>query len=279
MLSDYVSQLEILFWYAESLLAWPDLAASDQNHRLMKARNLFFRSDAPLEAVDLLGNSSMTEIPHHGFLHDTYTRSVVRDRIQGGLTWTSWLEDVAGVRYSPTLLDSGRNGLHPLLKVTATNDSSKFLRALRERWPGSYAADYARYSTSTTVSSDIRNTKIDCLNGKSLPLSETILPRAEALAKSEGCNLREHLPFISLGQLLVDVGDESWSFLRSFEVLCDADLGFHFRMLDALKGSQRPEDRNELALFEIYDGLVRHTTLGDANMIKVGLHRNSHGSC
>ena len=267
---DFVRQFEILFWFGHTWgFGSQDLVAIDERKVERKAKKLFFRSTQAYHAADLLGQSPITAIPGYGFLRSRYIKSPVRDFIRNGKTWSSWLENVAGVRNYPGLFDEDHRKLHPWLMITARNDSSKFLAALRTHWKASYSLSYQLFSSTSTIKQEVRQTLVHCRNGQTCELSNAVLPSPEAVSKSQDFGVEGHLLFVSLPGDAFKSGPEPWSFLQMFGVVCETNLEFHFKVLESLKTRQLSTDRKYDAVNKAYESIVQFAKLGDAELLQV----------
>lgn len=269
-LRDYVQRFELLFWFGSTPpRGSPDLKAVSENNVVFRTTKLFFRSPAAYDAADLLGEAPITDVPFYHFIDATYTDSSVRDFFRHRRSWMQWLENVAGVRYYPELLDENRKLLHPLLKVAARDNSPKFLAALKEHWQGSYSSTFSLYSGSSTIRKQISEMLVRCRNGQTCRLSSTILPTSDAIARARDYGVEEHIQLLSLPPDAPVSDIRTWDFLRAFGVICETNLNFHFKVLEALTQRQLARDREPGAIIKVYRSIVQTSTLGDSALLKV----------
>ena len=283
-ISDYVQRFEVLFWFNGVSMfggfGTQELWAVDEKPMVKIGKKLFFRSPKAYDAADLLCQTPIADLPRYGFIHDLYIKSPVRDFRRHSVTWQHWLENAVGVRYYPELLDEGHRVLHPLLKITARDDSAKFLAALKEHWKDSYAQTYQRYSVSSSIKTQLRDLTVHCCNGQTSQLSDTILPSPEAISKSRDFGVESQLLLLSLPSDAFASGVDDWSFLGQFGVICEPNLSFHFKALESLRLRVPPRDRKHDAITRVYRSIVNVAKLGDAAVLQVrvfsGIDNPSH---
>ena len=263
LIRDFVRQLEILFWFGRNPVS---LKAIDEDRKRRPSERLFFRTGTPYDALDLLGQTSITDLPvGYGFIHDLYLTSVVCNSLKNGVTWMQWLERHARVRSYPQLMNESKSELHPLLRLTAREDSSKFIAALHAHWPQSYEEEFSRYSSR--IKSVLQETEVLCQNGQKKPLSKTILPTPEMMKRSLECGVQELLPFLIVPDNAFASGIQSWIFLRLLGVISEVNLDFCFTILDCLKDCTLPQDRLRQAAIQAYKTIGDISTLGDSDRL------------
>lgn len=267
---DYVQRFELLFWFGSTpRVGSPNLKAVSENNIVFRTTKLFFRSPGAYHAADLLGEAPITDVPDNNFINATYTDSIVGDFFRHGRSWMQWLENVARVRYYPELLDEDRKSLHPLLKVAARDNSPKFLAALREHWRDSYSQMFSLCSASSLIRGQISQMITRCRNGQTCALSNTLLPTSDAITKSHDFGVEDYIHLLSLPSDAHVSESGTWDFLRTFGVICETNLSFHFNVLEALKQRQLASDRKPQAIIKVYQSIVKISTLGDAALLKV----------
>jgi len=261
---DFVRQFEILFWFSKNPQI---LKAIDEDGQRRRLHRLFFRTAAPYDALDLLGQTPIKELPDgYGFIHDLYVTSVVRNSFKNGLIWMQWLER-HGVRSYPKLMNATKTGLHPLLQLTAREDSSKFIAALHAHWPRSYGGEFS--SCSLRIKGILKETEVQCQNGQRKPLSNTILPTPEIMRRSLEYGVQEFLPFLVVPDSAFASGIQSWNFLRLLGVVSEVNLDFCLTMLECLTdfGDRLPQDRLKQTEIQVYKTMGEISTLGDSDRL------------
>ncbi|KEF57389.1 uncharacterized protein A1O9_05306 [Exophiala aquamarina CBS 119918] len=268
-INDYVAQFQLLFWLGQKMPSTnSSFRACSEEREVMPSTRLFLRTNEQYEAQDLLGEQGIGKVKKYGFLHKNYTLIPAESiPIRKGQTWTSWLATCAGVRSFPSLLDDS-NQLHPLLNITALNNSAKFLGCLHRYWDTAY-----RWEQFSRIEKDLKSLLVTCQNGSRHSLCSTIFPTEALIQRSRKLGLELALPFLQLPENALLRGEDSWKFLQHFGVTDEANLHYYSLELAAAKEeleSNRNSDESWCfaTCAEIYESIAAAAPLGESQTVK-----------
>ncbi len=158
------------------------------------------------------------------YLHEDYVNAVGREIIINCRSWTAWLEEVAGVRRVPKLLNNRSDGLSKELQYIIDYRSDKLLGLLKCHW------NYYR-RMSDRIKEILQGSKILLENGRRKPMLETFLPLPTLKRIAVELHLSEKFPFLATTETVRDEELQDWTFVKGFCIGIDEDLEFYTQAL------------------------------------------------
>ncbi|KAG9951782.1 hypothetical protein KCU85_g2688, partial [Aureobasidium melanogenum] len=185
------------------------------------------------------------------FINSKYL-SAYHDKPQVQVRWLAWLQDCLGVHSIPRLTDRHNKTLSKEFEwIVATLSSRDWLACLNANWE-EYQLHKLPKPTDSRIPSEDARTKIgslqvDCTDGKTAKLSDTMLP-----------SLRSAFTTVSISGFhfldLLHEDDPQWLRLSAFGVVTTKDLNFCLLLL--LKLSQSATEPDKLIVLRLYRDIL-----------------------
>jgi hypothetical protein len=278
-LSDWLGDFEILFWFGERfeypVPSWSaahssyNLFAYCPDNKVRRTRQVLMPSDKTGDAENLLARTPKADYEHqYGFLNSAYLSSGVRDQFRHGCDWKSWLLR-CGIRAYPSLLEvDSTTSLNMLLKFAARDNSEVFLDGIKEHWRDDYCFHYRK------ILSQLQQITVQCRNGSSSPLKDTVLPTKELLEASSSLRLLDKIPFLKMSGLSQYPDLSDWGFLRDLGVTCEPTYEFYLIALRLLGDGDLPAGFDVTGTATIIYGSIGSSAgLKDSATLRVSMPR------
>ncbi|KAH0010046.1 hypothetical protein KCU78_g10474, partial [Aureobasidium melanogenum] len=185
------------------------------------------------------------------FIHPKYL-SAYHDKPQVQVRWLSWLRDCLGIHSIPQLADRHNKTLSKEFeRVAATLSSRDWLTCLIVNWEEYQLHKDPKSTDSRIPSAEVRakigSLQVDCTDGKTAKLKDTMLP-----------SLRSAFTTVSISGFhfldLLHEDDPRWSRLSAFEVVTTKDL--NFCLLLRFKLSQSATDPDKMIVLRLYRDIL-----------------------
>ena len=234
--SDAIRHLECLYRFLpkDHMSLAPQFRLVNQHGSLLKKHQyLYFPEDADEYSPAKLFRHD-THLPGHPvhYLHDDYLNAVNPDFIHNGRSWTSWLEEIVGVRRIPELCAKSSDALSKEFQYIIKYQSKKLLGLLRRGW-----SHYRRQMKEFTEE-ELRNSLVLLESGLFLeagcrtPLLRTFLPLPKLKETATELGIANAYPFIAISEIIQDRDRSEWTFLENLQIGMEDDLGFYLSALE-----------------------------------------------
>jgi hypothetical protein len=221
--------------------------------------DVYFESDDEHGIQRLISGESSLMIH---FIHPAYLKAVADSARRGDRSWKSWLEEVAGVRRIPRLIEpSNPCALSKVFLHIVQWCPEKLIGALQAHW-----SSYSSLMKPEIVAA-LENTPVPCENLGMSSLEMTYLPLPDLKDKAKQFGAERVLPFLQLPAQLTKDSEQCWKFLKVFNVGMEADIWFYLDVLHYLV-RDNPATEYRKGLFEIYKAIEAHSRADDYDAVR-----------
>lgn len=193
-------------------------------------------------------NPSVVHFIHPKYLTAYQSKNDLQER------WLTWLSECLGVHSIPRLADRHNKALSKEFEWMVINLSSReWLTCLKDNW-GEYQLNKVPKTSDARIPSQevrdkIGNLVVECTDGKTAKLNDTILPSLRSIVTSVSF---PGFHFLDLSH----EDDQEWHKLSCFGVITTRDLNFCVRLL--VKFSQNLAKPDKSAVARIYKDILMH---------------------
>lgn len=228
-----VAHIRYLYWFlpkAHSSLAPQVRLANQRGSLLREGQYMYFPNDEDDYSPTQLFKQD-AKLPGHpvNFLHGDYLEAVDPSIIRNGRSWTTWLEEVVGVRSIPELRATGHEGLSKEFRYIIKHRSDRLLGTLKSGW-----AVY-RPQISSILEEKLQNSNVRLENGGRTSLRRTFLPFPKLKQIAVELCIADACPFLAISDLLRDEDRLDWTFVRDLQVGIEENLDFYLSALETFK--------------------------------------------
>ena len=221
--------------------------------------DMYFESDDEYGIQRLISRGSSLTIH---FIHPAYLQAVADSARRGDRSWKSWLEEVAGVRRIPRLIE-------PSNSCTLSKVFLHIIQWCPEKLIGTLQAHWSSYSSlmKPEIVATLENTPVPCENLGMSSLKMTYLPLPDLKDKAKQFGAEGVLPFLQLPAQLTKDSEQCWKFLKVFKVGMEADIRFYIDVLRYLV-RDNPATEYRKGLFEVYKAIEAHSRVDDHDAVR-----------
>ncbi|KAI4184146.1 MAG: hypothetical protein L6R41_004954 [Letrouitia leprolyta] len=185
------------------------------------------------------------------YLHPDYLTAFDPNGSHNGRSWSTWLEELAGVHHMPRLCSSGQKLLSSEFQHLVGYRSDKLLETLKQGW------NEFRQEINEDLQEELQNSSVILEDGERAPLSETFRPNPNPKKIAIECGIDAAFPFIALSNPLKVDEKSDWTFVEKLDVGVTNDLYFYLAALYAFKsvspGPQSSTEKDQLSI--VYRGI------------------------
>jgi hypothetical protein len=164
------------------------------------------------------------------YLHEDYLKAVESTVTVHGRKWLQWLEELAGVRWTPPLTQGGHDRLSTEFGYLIQHRLDRLLGTVKRYW-----ISYEPQMTSAIVT-EIRASEVSLKNGTKSQLDKSFLQFPKLVQAATRYGIEKTFPFIPADNQLTDEERVNWTFLNQFGIGIKDDLKFYIRALRLFKG-------------------------------------------